>query len=210
VQGIYGRMMDDVFGKGGRCRHEPCGRCELSGARPRVHANMTGNVVFLGFALAGTASLSAPRSLVALFCFFLGAIAGGRIPLAKAPRAFAAEAVLLLAAALIAVHLVAPFETTPAAIYGVIVTTALAMGIRNAAVRKLAVPDLTTTVLTLTIAGLAAYSVLAGGNNPRWRRRCASVLMMLAGAAAGGGYAATFPRSSAGTKSRCSRSTASR
>jgi hypothetical protein len=40
---------------------------------------------------------------------------------------------------------------------------AIAMGMRNAAVRKLAVPDLTTTVLTLTITGLAADSSLARG-----------------------------------------------
>ena len=37
------------------------------------------------------------------------------------------------------------------------------MGIQNASARKLAVPDLTTTVLTLTITGVAADSALAGG-----------------------------------------------
>jgi hypothetical protein len=46
---------------------------------------------------------------------------------------------------------------------GVIGLTALAMGFRNATTRKLGVPDLTTTVLTLTITGLAADSSLAGG-----------------------------------------------
>ena len=50
---------------------------------------------------------------------------------------------------------------------GVIGLTALAMGFRNATTRKLGVPDLTTTVLTLTITGLAADSSLAGGTNPR-------------------------------------------
>ena len=49
----------------------------------------------------------------------------------------------------------------------------------------MAVPDLTTTVLTMAITGLAADSALAGGENPRWKRRCASVLMMLAGAGTG-------------------------
>ena len=42
-------------------------------------ANMTGNVVFLGFALAGAPGLSAPASLAALGAFVLGALAGGRI-----------------------------------------------------------------------------------------------------------------------------------
>src|SRR5437899_11050394 len=63
--------------------------------------------------------------------------------------------------------------------------TAIAMGIRNAVVRKLAVPDLTTTVLTLTITGLAADSPIAGGDRPRWSRRVVSVTMMFLGAAAG-------------------------
>src|SRR5437879_12650241 len=60
------------------------------------------------------------------------------------------------------------------------------MGLRNATVRRLAVPDLTTTVLTLTLAGLGADSSFAGGDNPRFARRVASVAAMLAGAVAGG------------------------
>jgi uncharacterized membrane protein YoaK (UPF0700 family) len=148
-------------------------------------ANMTGNVVLLGFAFAGTPGLSITRSLLALSCFFGGAVAGGRIPVAQAPRALAAEAILLFAAAAIAVRLVAPYDSVAIATYGVIASTGVAMGIRNAMVRKLAVPDLTTTVLTLTITGLAADSVLAGGDNPRWKRRSAAVAAMLAGATAG-------------------------
>jgi uncharacterized membrane protein YoaK (UPF0700 family) len=42
-------------------------------------ANMTGNVVFLGFALAGAQGVSAPTSLVALGAFLIGAVVGGRI-----------------------------------------------------------------------------------------------------------------------------------
>src|SRR5580658_441740 len=50
-------------------------------------ANMTGNVVFLGFAAAGAAGSSAPGSLIALGAFFAGSIAGGRIAwLARAHR----------------------------------------------------------------------------------------------------------------------------
>lgn len=50
---------------------------------------------------------------------------------------------------------------------------------------RLAVPDMTTTVLTLTLTGLAADSSLAGGGNPRAGRRVASVLFIFAGAAVG-------------------------
>ena len=43
----------------------------------------------------------------------------------------------------------------------VIALLALAMGVRNATVRRIAVPDLTTTVLTLTLTGLASDSPLS-------------------------------------------------
>jgi uncharacterized membrane protein YoaK (UPF0700 family) len=59
------------------------------------------------------------------------------------------------------------------------------LAVTNAVVRKLAVPDLTTTALTLTITGLAAYSSLVGGDNPRWQRRGAAILAMTLGAFAG-------------------------
>ena len=56
------------------------------------------------------------------------------------------------------------------------------MGGQNAVVRRLAVPDLTTTVLTLTVTGLVADTT-----RPAVRaRRMMSVLAMLAGALAGG------------------------
>src|SRR5262245_42605664 len=79
----------------------------------------------------------------------------------------------------------ARLSAEPHQLHAMIVLTSLAMGARNAGVRKLAIPDLTTTVLTLTITGLAADSSLAGGSNPRWQRRTASVLALLAGAAMG-------------------------
>src|SRR6202035_5875946 len=46
--------------------------------------------------------------------------------------------------------------------YALIVALSLAMGVQNATARKLAVPDLTTTVLTLTITRIAADSPIAG------------------------------------------------
>ncbi len=42
-------------------------------------ANMTGNIVFLGFALAGAPWFSIASFLVALRSFVVGAMAGGRI-----------------------------------------------------------------------------------------------------------------------------------
>jgi uncharacterized membrane protein YoaK (UPF0700 family) len=67
----------------------------------------------------------------------------------------------------------------------VVVLLAFGMGIRNSMIRRLAVPDVTTTVLTMTLAGLAADSSLAGGDNIRMGRRSGAVAAMLAGALAG-------------------------
>ena len=66
----------------------------------------------------------------------------------------------------------------------VIALLAAALGLQNATVRRLAVPDLTTTVLTLTLTGLAADFRVAG-RNPRVGRRLAAVGLMAAGALGG-------------------------
>src|SRR5438445_1874080 len=156
-------------------------------------ANMTGNVVFLGFAAAGAPGLSILRSSTALAGFLVGAVLGGRLAkrMSSGPQhrwaatAIAVEAALLLAAAAASIGHPAAHPDTSAQVYVVIIITALAMGVRNAAVRTLGVLDLTTTVLTLTITGLAADSTFAGGSDPRWPRRIASVLAMSAGAVCG-------------------------
>ena len=55
--------------------------------------------------------------------------------------------------------------------FTVIALLAFGMGVRNAAVRRLGVADMTTTVLTTTLTGLASDSSLAGGTNPNAARR---------------------------------------
>jgi uncharacterized membrane protein YoaK (UPF0700 family) len=156
-------------------------------------ANMTGNIVLLAFATAHVSGLSIARSLTALLAFVVGAILGGRVmagtsvdaPIRFAARAFLLEVAFLFAASFCGIgYRAGPLEDSfqPLAL---IALTALAMGTRNAAVRKLAIPDLTTTVLTLTITGIGADSSLANGNNPRLARRIASVTSMFLGAALG-------------------------
>jgi uncharacterized membrane protein YoaK (UPF0700 family) len=154
-------------------------------------ANMTGNVVFLGFAVGGASDVSVSASLLALVAFLAGALAGGRVGMRYGKNrgrlvaaASAIEVVLVAAALLVAVQR----GTTPdeAARNAIIVLLAVAMGVQNATARKIGVPDLTTTVLTLTLTGLAADSRWAGGTSPRWGRRLVAVAAMLAGALAGG------------------------
>jgi uncharacterized membrane protein YoaK (UPF0700 family) len=69
--------------------------------------------------------------------------------------------------------------------YTLIAVLAIAMGIQNATARKLAVPDLSTTVLTMTLTGVAADSHAAGGQGSRAGRRLIGVGAMLAGAVVG-------------------------
>ena len=155
-------------------------------------ANMTGNVAFLAFAIAGVPGLSIARSSLALGAFLVGALVGGRTMADRdsdsQPRwtlfAFVLELALLSIATVISIGYRGP-EVSTAQLYSLIVLTGLAMGIRNATIRKLAVPDLTTTVLTLTVTGLAADSSLAGGGNPRWQRRAGSLIAMFVGAGLG-------------------------
>jgi uncharacterized membrane protein YoaK (UPF0700 family) len=66
-----------------------------------------------------------------------------------------------------------------------IVVTAVAMGIQSASARKLAVPDLTTNVLTMTITGIASDNSLSGGSGSVAGRRLISVFAMLTGALVG-------------------------
>jgi uncharacterized membrane protein YoaK (UPF0700 family) len=156
-------------------------------------ANMTGNVVLLGFGIGGAAGLSVSGSLLALICFAIGALVGGRMTRKMSPQdsgatlahALVIETILFFFSAAVSIGFTAPYADHKQKILSVIALTAAAMGLRNSVVRKLAIPDVTTTVLTLTIAGFAADSSLAGGNNPRWQRRGAAILAILAGAAAG-------------------------
>ena len=152
-------------------------------------ANMTGNVVFLGFAVADAEDFSVPASLAAIAAFLLGALAGGRLA-----RSLGAHRGRLLAAALAVEVLlvglslaltVTKIAPDPAERYLMIAALSIAMGMQNATARRLAVPDLTTTVLTLTLTGFAAESRLAGGSSPRRSRRVIATAAMFVGAAIG-------------------------
>jgi uncharacterized membrane protein YoaK (UPF0700 family) len=153
-------------------------------------ANMTGNIVLLGFGIAGSGGLPVIAPLVSLGAFLVGAGGGGILAARMAERhpnhvarALAIEVSLIG----VAVVLAAAIDLRPNRGSGdlVIALLALAMGVRNATVRHLGVPDLTTTVLTMTLTGLAADSPLAGGSGRGSVRRIAAVFAMLTGALAG-------------------------
>jgi uncharacterized membrane protein YoaK (UPF0700 family) len=153
-------------------------------------ANMTGNVVLLGFALAGAPGLSVVASLVALAAFVVGAALGGLLVRRIRHRgallraASAVEAALLVVALLAALGAPEPVGGVRRAL--VVVAIALAMGIQSAAARGIAVPDLPSTVLTLTLAALAADVAGASASRAAAPRRAGAVVVMFAGALAGG------------------------
>jgi uncharacterized membrane protein YoaK (UPF0700 family) len=151
-------------------------------------ANMTGNVVFLGFALAGAGGVSLASSLIALGAFLIGAQAGGRIGAALGGhrghlvRTSTAVQALLIAAAL-AIALASSAPQPDGVRYAITAVLAVAMGIQNALAARVAVPELTTTVLTKTLTGLASE---ASGDIAMSARRVAAIAAMVLGAFAGG------------------------
>ncbi|MCX4529636.1 MULTISPECIES: YoaK family protein [unclassified Streptomyces] len=141
-------------------------------------ANMTGNVAFLGFALAGDRELSGAASLLALAAFIAGAMATGRLRRDRtAARMFGP--LVAVQAALVGGALAA--TASGGGQLAVVGLLALGMGLQNAVVHRLAVPDLTTTVVTRALTGLAADPWGAPAV-----RRLVSVAALLCGAVAGG------------------------
>jgi uncharacterized membrane protein YoaK (UPF0700 family) len=153
-------------------------------------ANMTGNVVFLGFAVAGAHGFSIGASLVALASFGAGSVVGGRL-IARyghhRGRHLAAATTFQAAFLAVAVVLAIVSSDPPqsALRYALIVVLSMATGAQNATVRKLAVPDLTTTVLTMTVTGIGADSALGGGQGSKSGRRLIAIAAMFLGALIG-------------------------
>jgi uncharacterized membrane protein YoaK (UPF0700 family) len=151
-------------------------------------ANMTGNVMFTAFALAKAPGFALATSLLALLGFLIGAAAGGRLT----DRLGRDRSQLLLAAAACELGLLlaglgvsvaaTPLDAVERDVLAVLL--ALAMGIQNAAARRLAVPDLTTTVLTMTLTGIAA-DARDRKSRPALFRRLLAVATMLVGGLVG-------------------------
>jgi uncharacterized membrane protein YoaK (UPF0700 family) len=95
-----------------------------------------------------------------------------------------AQAALLVLALVVGVSVSQPLSS--GARYALLVPLALAMGVQNAAAQRLAVPELTTTVLTRTLTGIASEATLAGGAGAKLGRRFLAVAAMLIGALIGG------------------------
>ena len=152
-------------------------------------ANMTGNVVFIAFALVGVHGFSVVSSLLAVGAFLLGSFASGKLRSCLKDRgrlvstSAGLHALLLCLAILLTV--LSGTALPQVVTYALIITLATSMGLMNGVARRLAVPDLTTTVLTQLLAGLGADNRLAGGTGARAGRRLTAVAAMFLGALIG-------------------------
>ncbi|MGA0567898.1 YoaK family protein [Rathayibacter sp. KR2-224] len=152
--------------------------------------NMTGNVVILGMALLGGDNLPIIGPVIALVCFMAGAAAGGRVLRTVdvgwtrlSTTMFSGVGVLLLAAAVVLFSVGRhPGDAVQWTVTGML---GLAMGAQAATARHIAVKDVTTVVVTSTLAGLAADSVFGASKGQPWPRRAGAVALIGLGAMLG-------------------------
>ena len=153
-------------------------------------ANMTGNLIFLGFWFAPHSGVDLTAAAVALVSFVAGAVLGGRLVrhLGHDLRlwltvALGAEAAVLLVLSGLAGAGVLDYHGGGRLI--LITGLAVAFGAQSVAARQFGIPELTTTVLTMTVVAIGSDSRLAGGTGHRERLRYLVVVTMVAGAVVG-------------------------
>ncbi|WP_145412821.1 YoaK family protein [Paenibacillus xylanexedens] len=126
-------------------------------------ANMTGNIVLLGIAIARAQEFVVLRALLALIGFIAGnAIAAhmlGKVKIKngwspQVTAVFTVESILLL---LFAVLMLTPFSEQLS--YLLIVLLAVAMGMQTTAARRIGIAGISTTVLTNNLAAVIEDAV---------------------------------------------------
>ncbi len=153
-------------------------------------ANMTGNVIFLGFWFAPHTVVDMTAALVAFVSFVTGAVLGGRLSrhLDGDVRrwltvALGVEVVMLATLSILSgVGLLDYRDDTKLIL---IAGLALTFGSQAATARQFGIQELSTTVLTTTIVGIGFDSRVAGGTGRREKLRYSVVLTMCAGALVG-------------------------
>lgn len=150
-------------------------------------ANMTGNVIFLGFWLAPRTSVDLTAVVVALPTFVCTTILSGRMSRHFADRTrpwittvLAVEIGLLVVLAIAAGAGILQYHNNTKLI--IIAMLAVTFGLQHSSARQFGIQELSTTVLTSTIVSLGLDSRLAGGAGDRQALRLGVVSTMCAGA----------------------------
>jgi uncharacterized membrane protein YoaK (UPF0700 family) len=153
-------------------------------------ANMTGNIVFVGFALAGATGISLPNSAVAIVSFLVGAFAAARLARRREhEQAGLLRTVTAIQCVIVVLAIAFGFASRPpngVTAYAVVGLLAAAMGVQSAATSRLAIPGFNSTVvLTTMLSTLAAESRLAGGSGANNGRRVLAIASMFGGGLVG-------------------------
>jgi uncharacterized membrane protein YoaK (UPF0700 family) len=156
-------------------------------------ANMTGNVVFLALAVGERSLLTALHSAGALLGFCVGAVLAGRVLLRpRPPGTWPRRVTLLLWGQLACLSAFALLWAGASGnlggggrVYVLIGLSSIGMGMQNAVARHLAVPGLTTTVVTMALTGFMVDLPALGISGPAQRRAGWAVLALFSGAAVG-------------------------
>jgi uncharacterized membrane protein YoaK (UPF0700 family) len=155
-------------------------------------ANMTGNVVFLALAIGERNAQTVLHSAVALIGFSVAAMLAGRILLRPRPTGLWPIRVnwLLWGQLALFVGFAVVWELggdppAPGLVYVLIVLSSLGMGLQNAVARHLAVPGLTTTVVTGSLTGFMVDLPALGISGASQRRAAWAISTLFAGAALG-------------------------
>ena len=153
-------------------------------------ANMTGNIIFLGFWFAPRAGVDLTAAIVAFVSFVAGTIIGGRLARHFGVQtrrsltiALGIEVVTLVTLSILAGTGVLSYQANTKLL--LISGLATTFGLQNATARQFGVQELSTTVLTSTIVGIGVDSRLAGGTGKREKLRYGVIFVMCAGAVVG-------------------------
>lgn len=154
--------------------------------------NMTGNVLFVAFALVGVDGIPLLNNALALAGFSLGSVLGGRIVGRGHRVGLPRTSVWVLVAGTALILVLTGWWTIVGDIGGTAQATLTAllaalMGAQVAAVKPVGNTDITTVVVTNTLANLTRESRLGGGSQTshQWRHRFLAVVAMGAGAGLG-------------------------
>lgn len=154
--------------------------------------NMTGNLLFVAFGIMGVDGVSIANNALALVGFVLGAALGAAFVGRGDSGSFTRRGGVVLGTALTSITVVAAAWTIAGSLSSIamlVITTLLAalLGAQVSAVKPIGNSDITTVVITSTLANAARESRLGAGGQTRraWIDRTGAIVAMLAGATAG-------------------------